>query len=517
MESASKTMKNIFNSVPVFKPKSNYFDLTHDVKMSGKIGELMPCLALECVPGDKIKLGSDLMARLAPMYAPIMHRMDITVHYFFSPNRIVWPNWENFITGASNTLGGADPVWPHFLIEGNEQPEFQKLAEYLGVPKAPVGATPTQISALPFAHFMKIFAEYYRDQNLDPLVANEPYSGTVLVDGLNDKLLYGMRNRAWEHDYFTAALPWAQKGAEVVIPFNQSDIPVRFNAAPGSNTVLTGTTASPNVGSDNANIGVGPNELFAQPGDPSALDGAPSINDFRRANALQRWLENNARSGSRYIETLKVRFGVNSSDKRLQRPEYITGVKAPIIISEVLNTTGQTGGVPQGSMAGHGVSVSGGNNGSYFCEEHGYIIGIVSVTPKPAYQQGIPKHYLKNNSLDYLNPEFAHLGEQPIQVQELYAYTANQYETFGYIPRFAEYKYQPSRVAGNFVDELDDWHAGRIFGSEPALNNDFIRIKPEDVNRIFNVVDPAIDTVFMHILNKIGAKRPLPKYGIPGL
>lgn len=508
-------MKNIFNSVPAFRPKSNFFDLTHDVKMSGRVGELMPCLALECVPGDRINLGSDMMVRFAPMYAPIMHRFDATIHYFFVPNRIIWPNWENFITGAYNTQGGPDPLWPFIKIDSTQEPEFLRLADYLGVPTPPVGGVQSDISALPFAAYMKIFAEFYRDQNLDPLVGTTPYDGTVLVDGENHSGLFTMKNRAWEHDYFSAALPWAQKGDEVVIPYNTTDMPVNIYA--GADTTLTGAPTSPVVPAEPTNNPDIPNNsLYAQPTNV----GAPSMNDFRRAAALQKWLENNARAGTRYIETLKVRFGVQSSDKRLQRPEYITGVKSPVIISEVLNTTGTlTDGVgdPQGTMSGHGVSVSNGHNGNYFCEEHGYIIGIVSVLPKPAYQQGIPKHFLKNDSLDYASPEFAHLGEQPIQLQELYAYTPNQFDTFGYIPRYAEYKYMPSRVSGQFRSTLNDWHAGRIFGTEPALNNDFVTVKPEDVQRIFNVTDPNEDTLFMHILNKIGAKRPLPKYGIPNL
>ncbi|MEO5351207.1 MAG: hypothetical protein H7836_16420, partial [Magnetococcus sp. YQC-3] len=83
-------MKNIFNTVQVAKPKSNKFDLTHDVKMSGKMGNLMPTLALECVPGDRINLGCESLVRFAPLIAPVMHRMDVTMHYFFVPNRILW-------------------------------------------------------------------------------------------------------------------------------------------------------------------------------------------------------------------------------------------------------------------------------------------------------------------------------------------------------------------------------------------------------------------------------------------
>lgn len=507
-------MKNIFNSIKLTKPKTNYFDLTHDVKMSTKVGELAPVMLMECVPGDHVTLGSDLLVRFAPMLAPVMHRFDATIHYFFVPNRILWPkSWERFITGSYLTVGGTDPVWPYVVIDDTQEPGFLRLADYLGLPTPPVGAVPSQVSALPFAAYMKVFAEFYRDQNLDPTVGDDIYPGTELVDGENHSGLFEMKFRAWEHDYFSSALPWAQKGPEVVIPYNQQDQRVIANNGTAT-TVLTGAPYSIPVDaalSDNPDVA--PNQLFVDP--EMTADTAPSIDDLRRAFKLKEWLEKNARGGTRYIESILMHFGVKSSDKRLQRPEYITGLKAPVIISEVLNTTGQVDGVPQGTMAGHGISGSAGNVGNYYCEEHGFIIGILSVTPKPAYQQGIPKHFLKNYNEDYFWPSFAHLGEQPVQQQELYAYTPNQFETFGYVPRYAEYKYLPSRVSGEFRTSLAYWHAGRIFETEPALNNNFVTVRPEDVNRIFAVTDPAEDTIFVHCLNKVGARRPMPKYGTP--
>ena len=229
---------------------------------------------------------------------------------------------------------------------------------------------------------------------------------------------------------------------------------------------------------------------------------------------MQEWLEKNARGGTRYIESILSHFGVKSSDARLQRPEYITGVKSPVIISEVLNTTGEDGGLPQGTMAGHGIAVSSGKSGSYYCEEHGFIIGIMSILPKTAYQQGIPKQFLKKDTLDYYFPSFANIGEQEVKNNELFAYTASAEDTFGYVPRYAEYKYMPSRVAGDFRTTLDYWHLGRIFETQPALNQTFIECKPENTTRIFAVED-GTDPLFCHVLNKIQAVRPMPKFGTP--
>jgi len=498
-------MKNLFNSIQLMKPKRNVFDLSHDVKLSAKMGNLTPILVQEAIPGDKFNISCESLIRFAPLVSPVMHRMDVTMHYFFVPNRILWDNWEKFIVDANTPI-----VAPFFKYDNAYSAQRKKFLDYMGIPPTGVGSVQTNINALPLAAYQCIYNEYYRDQNLVPEI-----TAWKLTDGENSSGdLLDIRYRAWEHDYFTAALPFAQKGAAVDIPLGtvsgEGEVFVN-NASAG--TTLDGTPYDTNVDYNTASIGgVGANQLF------TSFDNVEveptTINDLRRAFRLQEWLEKNARGGTRYIENILTHFGVRSSDKRLQRPEYITGVKSPVIISEVLNTTGTDGQLPQGNMAGHGISVSSGNYGSYNVEEHGYIIGIMSVMPKSAYQQGIPKTYLKSDPLDYFWPSFANIGEQPVQVQELYAYTANKTETFGYVPRYAEYKYNPSRVAGDFRTTLDFWHLGRIFATEPTLSKEFIECTPDDVERIFAVQDET-DNLYCHVYNKIKAVRPMPKFGTP--
>jgi hypothetical protein len=470
---------------------------------------------MECVPGDKFNLGCESLVRFAPMIAPVMHRMDVSMHYFFVPNRILWSNWEKFITDANSGI-----VSPFLNISGawNGVPELAaglKTLDYLGVPPPPVGGLNQNINALPLAAYQCIYNEYYRDQNLIAPVDYKLVDGDQnVVSGKRSELIK-LRNRAWEHDYFTAALPFAQKGAAVDIPIGlvEGDLPVYLNSSSG--TSLNGTPSSVNVAAQGGRTDVPADSLYA---DTSNAEIEPTtINDLRRAFRLQEWLEKNARGGTRYIESILSHFGVRSSDARLQRPEYITGVKTPVVVSEVLNTTGQTEGLVQGNMAGHGLSISSGKSGSYYCEEHGYIIGIMSVMPKTAYQQGIPKTYLKNDTLDYYFPSFANIGEQPVTNNELFAYTSNANDTFGYVPRYAEYKFMPSRVAGEFRDSLKYWHLGRIFQTEPALNSTFVECKSEDTTRIFAVPDVAEgeDPLYCHVFNKIQAVRPMPKYGTP--
>lgn len=515
--------KNLFNTIRLKKPGKSVFDLSHDVKLSCNMGDLIPTLVLECVPGDKFNIGCESLVRFAPMVAPVMHRMDVYMHYFFCPNRLLWPNWEEFITAVSTAApphAGPNVSVGSSLTYNN----YTKLLDYMGIPApvdyagAPTTATAT-INALPLAAYLKIYDDYYRDQNL----VNSGNSVFVpLVDGSNNANveLFELRKRAWEHDYFTAALPFAQKGAQVSMPLGavtlDTTVPqggkLQESQAAGGSVAAAGNVIAHVSGAMQDSTG---SDIVYDPNGTLKVD-ATTINDLRRAFRLQEWLEKAARGGTRYVENILSHFGVRSPDARLQRPEYITGTKSPIIVSEVLNTTGESGGLPQGNMAGHGVGVTSGKYGGYYCQEHGFIIGIMSIMPKTGYQQGIAKQFLKyDDPFDYYWPSFAHLGEQEVVQDEIRAFDAGSAGSavFGYVPRYAEYKFMSGRVAGEFRTTLDYWHLGRIFGSTPHLNEAFITCDPDP--RIFAVTTPNVDHMYCHILHKIRAVRPMPKFGTP--
>jgi len=510
-------MNNVFGSIKTRRPGSNAFNLSHEKKLSLNMGSLIPILNQEVVPGDKFRVNSEILLRLSPMIAPMMHRVNVYTHYFFVPNRIIWDQWEDFITGGPD--GISEPVHPYLNInDANKQYfEAKDLADYLGAPvqsQTDEGVSTLKISALPFRAYQEIYSEYYRDQNLSNPPVFAKGSGDCQAD--IGTLTY-MRNRAWEKDYYTSCLPWAQRGGTV-------GIPVEFNYKDAATVNPTQTTAHAlqaeantgeiTVNSDNVGI-----ENLEEEG--VTVD----INDLRKSVRLQEWLELAARGGSRYREQLQAFFGVSGGDARLQRPEYLGGGRQPVVISETLQTSatntnaGAVDASIQGTMAGHGISVGKSNRFSKRFKEHGHIIGIMSVLPRTAYQQNLGREWTRFDKFDYYWPQFAQIGEQEVKTSEVYAEIRETQENldsvFGYQSRYAEYKYKQSTVHGDFRTNLDYWHMGRQFDDVPVLNADFVMSDP--TQRVFAVTDPAEHKLYCQVFNSVKAIRPMPYHNVPTL
>lgn len=497
-------MPKVFDRITGKKPRYSAFDLSREQKLSCRMGELIPTYLEEVVPGDYFNVRTEIMMRLAPMLSPVMHRVNVFMHYFYVPNRIIWNQFEDFITGGED--GESDPIYPTLNLNDILTHPDNRLADYLGLPitddMTPGPGSNVEVSALPFRAYLKIWNEYYRDQNLQQEQDPEQAITSQLLE---------LKRRAWEKDYFTSALPFSQRGPEVGIPI---DFNYKTNTDVIRGTGTTPTAGTPEIDGERMEDSAGFSLRFENLEDESVN---VTINQLRQSSALQRWLEKSARGGSRYIETILSHFGIRSDDARLQRPEYLGGGKQPVVISEVLNTTG-TDEAPQGEMAGHGVSTGRTNNFRKQFKEHGYVIGIMSVLPRTAYQQGVHKHWRRFDRFDYYWPEFANLGEQEVKNVEVYFDTeTDDYneETFGYQQRYAEMKYGVGTVHGDFRNELSFWHLGRIFQTRPSLNADFIKADPS--NRIFAVQDQDYDNLWVQMYHKVQARRPMPYFSDPKL
>lgn len=550
-------MANIFNSVLQPKVGKNAFNLSHDKKLSTKFGRLTPILVQETLPGDIFQGNSQCLMRFAPMLAPIMHRVDVYIHYFYVPNRILWPEWEDWITGNNDEV---EPPWFGIPKALDAYVGNGTTLDHLGLPSSDIEGINYGLSdppepyqkfnALPAAAYQRVWFEYYRDQNLE--FPDKTAKDCMLVSGENTLaeatieagvINIGNKYRAWRKDYFTSALPWAQKGDEALIPLSGDIGIIEPWDYDGKWTKIRQRTDGTPLNAAQAGTlktGAGSGQTFVDPTDGSTdlavvVDSSDfytisnsntSIEDLRRAARMQEWLERNARGGTRYVESIYAHFNERVKDYRLDRPEYIGGSRQRVNISEVLQTSESTEeGTPQGEMTGHGISAAYSGSYNYRCPEHGYIIGVLSVRPTPAYFQGVPRHFgARQDRLDYYWPSFAHLGEQAIQNKELFLDMDNTEEapedTFGYTPRYAEYRHNYSTVSGDFNTSLEFWHLARKFAAVPALSPGFVHVNDSnqngDLDRIFAVQD-GTDYLWCHVSHDIKAIRPIPKFAIPSL
>lgn len=519
-----------FTSIELKRPERSTFNLSHEKRISSRIGKLTPVLISETMPNDTFYGSTEVLVKLAPLIAPIFHRLNLYVHYFFVPNRLLWRDWEEFITGGR--LGEAvtsPPVPPHAQITAIQGWSIDALdvgsiADYLGVPVIPdaqAGWNGRTIDLMPHAAVYKIWHDYYRDRNY---VAD----GTDLPmgQGLNNlQILFQEHYRCWEHDYFTSAQLTTQRGAEVLLPMEGSASTVTSGGVPVNDSKYLGVDNSLSPG--DLYVGDTFNPLTAGAAAELVFENSTiTLNDFRRANSLQIWLERNQLAGSRYNESIMAHFGRKTSDGRLQRAEYLGGGKAVIQISEVMTTAysedAASDVVPPGNPAGRGSTYADTNKFTYNCEEHGFVIGILSVMPTSGYMQGLPRMFQQRNTfLDYPWPTFAHLGEQEVYDSEIFADPTSlpvdraEQPVFGYQSRYSDWKFINSSSHGDFRTTLDIWHMTRLFASQPALGEAFVTFEDELQDRVFNVSD--VDTLWMYVYNKLSVKRSLPYFGTPRL
>ena len=536
-------MAHSFSEVPRADIPRSSFDRSHGLKTTFDADYLIPILVDDVIPGDTFNVNATFFARLATPLFPIMDNMYLETFFFFVPYRLVWENWEKFCGAQVDPGDSIDFTIPRIGSGANTETGEGFLWDYFGLPLdngAGAHHVPDNLhsSVLPFRAYALIWNEWFRDQNLQDSLNVETGNGPDNLNHTNrlgaTYILSEPMKRGKRHDYFTSCLPWPQKGDAVSTPLgtlapiytNQIDNAgieigeASGSAAPAALTYMdtAGAAGNPVRNQSGTQAGTYPDDvhLFAD------LSNATSatINELRLAFQTQRLLERDARSGTRYVETILAHFGVTVPDFRIQRPEFLGGGSTPINITPVANTSDTTN-YDQGELSGFGTA--GGTHGfTKSFVEHGVIIGLANVRGDVTYQQGQERYWAKTSRYDFYYPVLSQIGEQSVLNKEIYAQgngaTADEL-VFGYQERYAEYRYKPSRITGlfnsNAASSLNAWHLSEDFASLPTLGDAFIQANlgtPLD-RAIATPTEPHIIADFFFDMK---CARPMPLYGVPG-
>lgn len=567
-----------FNNVPQTHVSRTRFKRDQNILTTFDAGKLIPFYVDEVLPGDTFSVDTAAIIRMSTPKYPVMDDSYIDFYYFYCPNRILWDNFKRFMGEADNAPWMPTKTYqvPKIKIKGEDNnipyPAVQTILDYMGVPaKTVTGADKeVKINALPIRAYVKIWNEFFRDQNVgNPAVNNTDDNDTIYATGTStgkeeDATEENILNNAINggfclpvsrfHDYFSSCLPYPQRGPEVTIALT-GNAPIKlygqnaYGESEKREITNYGTTPTANEIMQN-NFGIkenanekapyiltgqvsGNNKLYYADGteakndvgryeaDLSSIEAA-TINQLRQAFAVQHYYEALARGGSRYREQVRALFGVSISDKTVQIPEYLGGGRYHVNINQIVQTSGQqtANDTPIGETGAMSVTPINESSFTKSFEEHGFVIGVMCVRHDHSYQQGLERFWSRSDRLDYYFPQFANIGEQPVKKKEIMLTgTSTDDETFGYQEAWADYRMKPNRVSGkmrsNAEGTLDFWHYADDYETVPTLSQEWMNEGKTEIARTLIVQDEPQFFGAIRVMNK--TTRCMPLYSVPGL
>lgn len=549
-----------FSSVPQMNIQRSRMDRSSEHITTANIGVLFPIFWDTIVPADTMELKTSFVARLQTLITPVFGNLRLELFHFFVPTRLVWEHAKEYFGENTSSAWAPEVEYTKPQVVPPEGGWTEgTLADYFGFPTK---VDNYSIDGLLFKAYALIVREWFVNQNVqDP--PNVPLTDATITGSNGDNYITDLVKGGKPftvrkyYDYFTGALPQAQKGKAAAVsllgeaPVYGNGMGLRLSSSANSSgnymvnlsgaewlnksTDLplgyTGTVS----GTPNGVIGVPTKEKTASgstSGLVADLTGASeiTISALRTAFQIQKFLELSARTGTRYTEVIRAHFGVISPDARLQRPEYLGGESFPLNIHQVVQNSATDATSPQGNVAGYSLTANSHGSFIHSFTENGYLISLACIRYEHGYNQGIDRRLSAKTKYEEYWPLFQHLSEQAILNKEIFVQGSDvvddngdiiDEQVFGYQERYGEYRYSKNLCTGemrsNATTSLDVWHLFDDYDELPHLSDEWIREDKSNVDRALAVSSEVSNQALLDFWFDYKCTRPMGLFGIPGL